>query len=483
MKRISYYLYILTIISIIFSCGKREENGSSGEVGTSLPNPVVVQTPKVGKGKFTKNANLKLYIENTASMNGYIEGFTGFKEVLARLINEVEDIDSPRFSTHVYLINNKITELNIRDRITTDLTKNNVIGKGDRGNSEFEKVISKILDEHQNNEISVLAADFIYSPKDGETQKRLKEFQEFTKKAFLDADIKENNIEVLFLRFNSDFNAEYYDINNKDITGIDKRPYYLMVLANQELMKVFTEKVNPSLMTRNDFDHMVYFDTKGTDTYSLSDYSILTSTLNSGPLKANKIEDSKIKSISASRNGKLQLAIALDLSNIPVSEEYKMDHSNYELENYTITKIGKIDDNQIIFPTEQSPTAIMGADKEKLQNLTHVFVINSTEEGIKNLELKIKKEIPSWIDKFSNTDDRDIAENPLKQSQTFGLKFFIEGVDDAYKRNGNIYFSTLSVGILPISEGSGMGSIFVILLIVSITVGIIFIIKNKNSRR
>lgn len=483
MKRIRYYFHFLIIILITFSCGKREENTSLGEVENHLTNPVVVPTQEKREENAVKTANLKLYVENTASMNGYIEGFTGFKEVLAQLMNEVEVIDLPQFSTHVYLINNKITELNIPSRITTDLNKDVAFGKGDRGNSDFEKVISKILSKHQKDDISVLAADFIYSPKDGYTQQRLEEFQEFTKKAFLDADIKQNNIEVLFLRFNSDFNAEYYDLNNNDLIGINNRPYYLMVLANQELMKVFTKKVSPSLLARKDYENQVYFDNKSTEAYPLDDYSILTSTLNSGPLKANKIEDRKIKSISASRDGKLQLAIALDLSNIPVSEEYKMDHSNYQLENYTITKIGEIDDNQVIFPTEQSPTAIMGADKEKLQNLTHVFVINSTEEDIKNLELKIKKQIPSWIDKFSNTDDRDIAENPIKQSQTFGLKFFIQGVDDAYKRNGNTYFSTLSVGIIPISEGSGLGSFVVILLLISIIVGIIFIIKNKNSRR
>ncbi|SFN84456.1 hypothetical protein SAMN05660413_02804 [Salegentibacter flavus] len=93
---------------MFFSCGKREENASIREVEKKQPNPAVVQP---------KPANLKLYAENTASMNGYIEGFTNFKEALARLVNEVEILETPRFSTHVYLINNKITKLNTPDFI------------------------------------------------------------------------------------------------------------------------------------------------------------------------------------------------------------------------------------------------------------------------------------------------------------------------------------------------------------------------------
>lgn len=102
---------------MFFSCGKREENASIREVEKNQPNPAVVQPLDTSEANRVKPANLKLYAENTASMNGYIEGFTNFKEALARLVNEVEILETPRFSTHVYLINNKITKLNTPDFI------------------------------------------------------------------------------------------------------------------------------------------------------------------------------------------------------------------------------------------------------------------------------------------------------------------------------------------------------------------------------
>ncbi len=468
---------------VFFSCGKRDENVPLDESDRIQPAPAVEKPIDTAQNKEIKTASLKLYVENTASMNGYIEGFTGFKEVLARLINEVEVLDTPNYSTHLYLINNKITELNIPNRITTDLNKDVAFGKGDRGNSDFEKVISKILEEHHKDDISVLAADFIYSPKDGSTRQRLEEFQEFTKQAFLNSDIKKKNLEVLFLRFNSDFNDKYYDINNNEITGIKKRPYYLMILANQQLMTEFRNKVNPKLISRSDFENSVYFDSKSTNEYPLDDYSILTSTLNSAPLKANKIEGKKIKSVSAPRDEKLQMAIALNLSKIPVSENYKLNISNYKLENYEIKKIGEIENNQIIFSDSENPITIMGSDKDKLEDLTHVFLITSAENNIEELKFNIKKQVPSWVNESSIIDDRDITENSIKQKQTFGLKYFINGIHDAYKRNNNNYYSSLSVSIVPVSEGSGLGSLLFVGLLIVIVIGIIMIIKNKKQRQ
>ena len=165
MKQIfAVILLSVSFIILFFSCA-REEN----EIVTD-PSNAITKNPKKDStvtvdNKRIETAHLKLYVENTFSMVGHIKGFPQFKEVLARLINEVEFIDSPHFSTHVYLINSTITELNIPSRITIDLNKDVAFGKGDRGNSDFEKVISKILDEHHNDDdISVLAADFIYSP-------------------------------------------------------------------------------------------------------------------------------------------------------------------------------------------------------------------------------------------------------------------------------------------------------------------------------
>lgn len=471
----------ISLIILISSCGR----GESGN--KEIPTKPVAKAPIIkpgGQNRKIDKAHLKLYVENTASMDGYFEGYTQFKEVLSLLVNEVETIDTPKFLWDFYLINNVIIKQNISNRITSELTKNWVHGKGQRGNSEFEREVERILIKHKKDDISVLAADFIYSPKEGQTQKRLMEFQEFTKKAFLDANIDKKDLEVLLLRFNSDFNDIYYDINDKEVSDLNSRPYFLMIIAQKDLMNIFNEYITPNLKSRPGYTNSLIFNRRTSNDYSADDYTILTSTLNSTLLKAHKIKGKKVKSVEVSKSDQLQFAIAMNLSQLPVSEEYILNKSNYDVKNYSIIQIGKINNGNIHYPESNTFTKIMGSDKNKLKGLTHALLLSSNSNDVNNVDIKIKKQLPDWVKHYSNSDDRDIATNKAKQSQTFGLEFFLVGIREAYQHNNdNLYYTSIIVPVIPSPKSSGLWTVLFIGLLLMIIVGIIMIIKNKKQRQ
>jgi hypothetical protein len=115
------------------------------------------------------DAVVKIYFENTLSMHGYINGNTSFKNVFRDLLVAVENEDDIDFTTEFYLINNKLTQTIFgaeTTHISEKLTPQSTAGKGNKGSSDFEEILDKILEKQEGDGILIIMADFIYSPKE-----------------------------------------------------------------------------------------------------------------------------------------------------------------------------------------------------------------------------------------------------------------------------------------------------------------------------
>jgi hypothetical protein len=113
------------------------------------------------------DAVVKIYFENTLSMDGYINGNTGFKNVFRDLLVAVENEDDIDFSTEFYLINDKLIQTDFgveTTKISEELNPRNTAGKGNKGSNDFEEVLDRILENQEGDAISIIMADFIYSP-------------------------------------------------------------------------------------------------------------------------------------------------------------------------------------------------------------------------------------------------------------------------------------------------------------------------------
>lgn len=482
-------LFFTSLVFIISSCA-RDRTGNKNISSETVEKHIKKDSVIVIENENIQKAHLKLYVENTASMDGYIDGRTRFKDVLRQLLIEIDNENSTEFETEFFLVNDRIKDpeftaenTKIVDELTLELVKSK--GEGSRGNSNFDQVLKMILENQENNDLSILAADLIYSPEDGETEKRLTEFRDLTKDAFLKARVANKELETTILRFKSDFTSVYYDINNDEIDDISERPFYLMIFGNRPIMDVFHKKILPELEANVNFEESFHLNNKSGDDYSISDYTVLTTVMNSTLLQPIQVVDSKTKSIEPANienNSDLQFALAVDLSQIPASKDYLMDISNYKTENYSIEKIGVIRNNKAVF--ENSEVTIPNAELAKLEGLSHIILVSSTGSGVNDLTLKLVKNIPPWVQKYSNADDTDIATNPVKQNQTFGFSYLVEGLQEAYQQDGrNQNFFALTVPVQAASPGSGLGTIFWVVLLIILLVGIIFIIKNNKSRR
>ena len=195
MKQIFAVICFGVSFSILTSCGGR---------GSETKETPIISDSGVITPKTPLDATVKIYFENTLSMDGYINGNTDFKNVFRDLLVAVENEGDIDFNTEFYLINDQLTQTDFgaeTTRISEKLTPQSTAGKGNKGSSDFEEILDKILDNQEGDAISIIMADFIYSP-EGESNvpSALDKLKTYTQDAFLKAG-KDEDLDTRIYRF------------------------------------------------------------------------------------------------------------------------------------------------------------------------------------------------------------------------------------------------------------------------------------------
>jgi len=436
MHKIYFVKFLILSLFINVACeGGRGGGNEKDEVATTGH-----EVNHIDLVDFPLDATVKIYFENTLSMDGYINGNTDFKDVFRELLVAVDNEDKIDFETEFYLINDKLIREDFKVGTTkiADALSKKSISKGSRGTSNFENVLNKVLENQEGDVISIVMADFIYSPgKDTNTPSALNKLKTYTKEAFLKAGITTQNLETRIYSFTSSFDGIYYDINDKHITGIKHRPYYYFVIAPVGLMKVFDKEIAPQLKKNGSFKNELIISSKN---YSTIKYKVLTATSNNGRINPrNGIEIS-----SYPRQGNLEFVVALDLTDLPVNDSYILDKSNYQInENIEVKDLGTFQGKNIVF-REGGKVPIHASDLGKLQGngFTHVILFKADGLVSEDIQFSLKKTIPYWVKEINSDDDRGIKNDSLEQAKTFGFSSLVIGISEAYKQKtgGEEYF-------------------------------------------
>jgi len=436
---ISASIVCMFFISIISCKGDR----NSGNNSTS--NPTNGNPTKAPKGPLAPlNATVKIYFENTLSMDGYINGNTGFKDVFRELLVAVDNENDIDLETEFYLLNNELTPTNFgvdNTKISEKLTPKSTANKGNKGSSNFEEILNTVLQNQEGDVISVIMADFIYSPEgEPDNPSALNKLRTYTQDAFLKAAKQNANLETRVYSFTSDFNGIYYDINNKHIQGLKTRPYYYFVIAPANLMPVFANNIAPQLKKAPGYKNEALFTAAE---FNSIPTETLTATANNGRIKARERE---IEVISYPKSGNLEITVLVDLTELPVDNNYLFNKNNYHLANpeFFIKDIGLVQGKNIDF-SKQGSIKMESSTLVRIKNKRFSHAILFTTEGMVSEDLKfaLKKKIPAWVENIKSNDDRQIGSDSLEQTKTFGFGHLIEGVSRAYelKSGSDQYFN------------------------------------------
>jgi len=203
MKNLYFLVpFVLLTMLLCRGCPKNNRTIQDNKQGRTeiTPLPVPVKTVK---------PTINVYIENSGSMDGYVNEKTEFKTTLYNYLSDI-DLKHMADSSNLFYINSKVIKVNLplEDFILNLTPKSFRDYGGDRGFSDISNVLGTILEKTDENQISILVTDGIFSPGQGkDAEQYLNNQQTSIKRRFAQYLEKNKNAAVIVYQLSSNFNG------------------------------------------------------------------------------------------------------------------------------------------------------------------------------------------------------------------------------------------------------------------------------------
>lgn len=382
------------------SCGEPEPKSSTEEEPC--------EEPKI---------NLRIYIENSASMDGYVANKSvNFKHAINGFINSLLLDESLVGTLNTYYINSSVIPYqgDVDSYIKNVSVEDFVRRGGSRATTNFTAVMKSILDSMAEDDVSILVSDLILSPGRGaDANEYLLEQQQGLQKIVGSYSKKYS---VVVYRLLSEFDGRYYDPVDEWTNIKMDRPFFVILIGKEEnLIKV----------RRHEKD----FEVSNTgyngieNAYNIVKSVIIDDIQLTGCIVSNSIIKNGLGcTLKKDIKGEIFFDVHLNLSTL-IDDRYLFDTSNYEVsdDNYRIEYI-KID--------------------EANNNFTHKIRICANRLKPADLTIKLKRNVPSWVFELNDDDGYHIAD---AYDKTYGLKYILTGISEAYGKNDDLYSFTINL--------------------------------------
>ena len=377
---------------------------------------VVVWKLEVPKMPF----NVNFFMENSASMNGYMTGVTDFETSVYRLLSELQTL-ALHDSLNLFFINNTIplAKKDVNDDGISDYIKllepvTFRTAGGSTASTDLKTILRTVLNGDMDksvagvdqNNVSILVSDFIFSPGPKvPAGVYVKLLSDDIKLQFANK-LQSTDLSVIILHMSSQFDGYYYDMNDKPSLFVGSRPYYIWFIGNSEHIATIIES---NILGSFREGYLNKYTLRIHKQESALDYKI-----NYNPRVGQfKLEDSAKEISNAIPAGKdFMFQVEVDLSGLDLDPSYLLDPSNYSLDkqHYSI-KITELNGNP---------------------NYTHALELSTNDFKPEPLTVEIFSRVPRWVVEYSTLDDTNTSPTSDLATKTFGLYPLIEGVHEAF---------------------------------------------------
>ncbi|PNW28034.1 hypothetical protein [Formosa algae] len=374
--------------------------------------------------------NFNFYFENSASMNGYLDG-KNFQQVIHRIYGNLDEDD-----TNSYFVNTQsYPQENILDRIDD---KN--IKEGDIKNSDHQFIFSNAIENAVNNNLSIVITDGIYSVKDGNVNIVSIDIENAFKKSLI-----KNEIETVVLKLTSHFKGTYYSETckpGKKAIKIDQdRPYYVLLFGNSNSINRALNTIAVPSELPGYKEQARFFLTKDLK----ADFTILTlgeekhgefKPVNRGQNIVHNIVDAKKYERpgfggTPKNESYLQFAIAFDFNNVPLPNTYLENSSNYVIDDqvgYSIVDVKALESMDKSLRTYKETINI---NEKNDSHYSHILTVKADKNLYGDLNIDIMNNLPSWIVATGIDTDCNIKND---STHTFAFDELMIGISKAYQK-------------------------------------------------
>lgn len=377
----------------------------------------------------------KFYLESSVSVH-YYEGpnTTGeFRGAINRLLNEINRIQP--VDNLMYIVNTSVHpyQRSFNDFIQQSRMYNDDTKKGDPSKTDFRKIFENILSTLNDNEVSIMVSDMVYSTPNMNgrtTQMIATEVEALTQSVF---NSYAKDVSMLIVKLNASYDGKYFFFDpatrtERNFPYQGSRPYYLTFYARTETMEKFLfENQFKDIRNFSSFNGFEDFYLFKSATNESPYYSILLGhPKEKAAYNQTKVKGNFIHSIERVRpdrySSSFQIAIGVDLSNYFLSEGFKTEKINYRLnrEDFEILSIEPLGEFKSM----------------NIGKATHIIIIksrnNTNLRG--SLTIEMMNNLASWIHTSSTLTDSSRS-IPNFAKTTFVLEEMLTGIHRAYNNN------------------------------------------------
>ena len=368
---------------------------------------------------------IKVYVENSGSMDGYVKGVTDFENAVYGYLSDLQlanlgQKDSTAFKNQLELnyINSEVLphKSDIEEFIKKLEPTTFRMRGGNRNTSDMSDILGKILESMKSpNDVSVFISDCIFSPgKRSRSQDNADEYlvsQQIGIRSHLTEYLmKDSNFAVIVMRLMSQFDGNYYNKFDDKTYINDRRPFYICLLGNKKQLKRILDAVSMDRIKGGGVQNVFMISKPGPP----FNYGILPQKGYTIDLKNPKttIINAEVEKIDG--KSLFQLAINMDFSGCLLEDAYLLDPANYSVS----------DKGYALKINRKNATG---------SPYTHVLRLNLERPIISKGSIKITllKTLPTWINQYPDEEGIDIHA-PGAMEKTYGLKNLMEGIYDAY---------------------------------------------------
>ncbi len=408
------------------------------------PQPPKKVADSISQSEGMSAPTVKVYVENSGSMNGYVKGATDFENAVYSYLSDLQLADLGVREDSLF---KNVMELNYINSVISQQTSDikefidklepstfkqvSLNSGGNLGTSDISDIIGKILENLNNNEIAVLVSDCIFSPgKRYKAKDNADDYlvaQQIGIKNHIAKKMLENpNISFVVMRLLSQFDGKYYNKFDDNEYIKDTRPFYIWLIGDSKYLKKVMSTVD-------------YHKIKGSgvqNIYAVSssvgnvNYSILPQPrIGKFSLDKKSPKTSIIKAKTENKGGSnmFQLSIGVNYSRLLLEDEYLLDYSNYDISN-------------------KSYSVEIAKNSNLSSQYSHIIKLTLNQPIISKGTVKISllSKLPQWIDDCNDADGLNIHAAGAME-KTYGLKYLVEGVFDAYASSDK--YATITINI------------------------------------
>lgn len=391
MERLKVKLLVkVLLVSIMFlniSCGSRD---------------VTVTWSSIEGPAQSNNFKLKIFIENSGSMDGYMCSGSELKDAV---YSYASSLSSYADTTELNYINSKIIPYRYdMRRFIKDLDPYHFhVAGGNTSNSDIAAMFESVLNQTDDHTVSIFVSDCILDVPNGDSMDFFENRSIDIRNAFTKHLNKHSDLGVEIFRLESTFDGRYYYSAGSELLRNVKRPYYMWVIGNKNILAHLNKQVPPFTEIKHGIKNYFAFSTNSNIPFEI------TNTKNIA--KGNQCVPTK------NSDGDYEFLIKTNLRKTLQGVDVLANLSNYA----TITS-GIIVNGITELPNSSSSSSFT--------HIINVIITNTSKSYAEKITLK-PLYAPSWLEEANDDTGKDVKKN---MNKTTGIKYLVQGVADAYKK-------------------------------------------------